>query len=364
MDVRLAAGPVGPDLEGDFSINTLALNLNGLVTEAAAGAVNPPATFARQPLTCMTVPSSLSANARGPAAVAAPFTQTITGCPTAPGLVSVAPDPTNPKAITFTMKQPTAAVPGRTASLEYVFGDGAKATAGATITHTYSVANPVVALVTVVDSAGARSGALQVKIGASALRGKQVEGNLVTGSVTDQDTGKGLGGEDVAAYRCTTRNTPIAQCDEVGTAVTKASGNYRLKIPEVKKKGFVLVVHGGTATTSASTQARFGSKRSIDVLPQPDVTLKVSSKQVRPGGSVRLSGKVEPGKKGKTVRLQGFVGGKWRSIGKTTISQQGRYSMTYVVRAPGTKVKVRAVVDGTAKTLQATSPVRKIKILR
>ena len=364
MDVRLAAGPVGPDLEGDFSINTLALNLNGLVTEAAAGAVNPPATFARQPLTCVTVPSSLSANARGPAAVAAPFTQTITGCPTAPGLVSVAPDPTNPKAITFTMKQPTAAVPGRTASLEYVFGDGAKATAGATTTHTYSVANPVVALVTVVDSAGARSGALQVKIGASALRGKQVEGNLVTGSVTDQDTGKGLGGEDVAAYRCTTRNTPIAQCDEVGAAVTKASGNYRLKIPEVKKKGFVLVVHGGTATTSASTQARFGSKRSIDVLPQPDVTLKVSSKQVRPGGSVRLSGKVEPGKKGKTVRLQGFVGGKWRSIGKTTISQQGRYSMTYVVRAPGTKVKVRAVVDGTAKTLQATSPVRKIKILR
>ena len=166
------------------------------------------------------------------------------------------------------------------------------------------------------------------------------------------------------AYRCATRNTPIAQCDQIGTAVTKASGAYRLKIPEVKKKGFVVVVHGGTATTSATTPARFGSRRAIDVLPQPDVTLKVSSKQVRPGGSVRLSGKVEPGKKGKTVRLQGFIGGRWRSIGKTTLSQQGRYALTYVVRAPGTKVKVRAVVDGTAKTLAATSPVRKITILR
>ncbi len=364
LDTRATLTPLPLYTASDFSMNTIALNFNGLVTEAAAGAVAPPVAFARQSLQCTSVGSTLAANARGPSTVAAPFTQTITGCPSAAGLVSVAPDPTNPKAITFTMKQPTAAVPGRTASLEYVFGDGAKATAGATTTHTYSVANPVVALITVVDSAGARSAALQVKIGASALRGKQVEGNLVTGSVTDQATDKGLGGEDVAAYRCSTRTTPIAQCDEVGTAVTKASGSYRLKIPEVKKKGFVLVVHGGTATTSASTQARFGSKRSIDVLPQPDVTLKVSAKQVRPGGSVRLSGKVEPGKKGKTVRLQGFIGGKWRSIGKTTISQQGRYSLTYVVRAPGTKVKVRALVDGTAKTLQATSPVRKIKILR
>ena len=108
------------------------------------------------------------------------------------------------------MKPPTAAVAGRTASLEWVFGDGAKAVTGATTSHTYPVANPVVALVTVVDSAGARSAALQVHIGASALRGKQVEGHLIKGLVADQDTGEGIGDQVVLGYRCPTRNTPVA----------------------------------------------------------------------------------------------------------------------------------------------------------
>ena len=183
--------------------------------------------------------------------------------------------------------------------------------------------------------------------------------------MTDQATGVGLGDQEVLAYRCDTRNTPISTCDSIGTATTRSTGKYRLKIPEVKKKGFVLVAYAGTATTSNSQPARFGAARSIDVLPQPEVTLKLSKKQVRPGGTVTLSGKVQPGKKGKTVRLQGFIRGKWRSIGKTTISQQGSYALAYVVRVPGRdKVKVRAVVDGTATTLLATSPVKRITILR
>ena len=365
MDTRPAVTPPVGYLSAELSLNTVALNLNGLVTEAAAGAVNPPVAFVRQSPLCTTVTATLAANARGTATAASAFPQGVKDCPASPDLVSVVPDPTNPRAFPFTMKQPTAAVAGRTASLEYVFGDGAKAVAGASTSHTYPVTSPVVALVTVLDSAGARSTALQVKIGAAAVRGKQKEGNLLIGSVTDQDTGVGLGDQEVLAYRCDTRHTPIAQCDSVGTATTRSTGKYRLKIPEVKKKGFVLVAYAGTATTSSSQPARFGAARAIDVLPQPEVTLKLSQKQVRPGGTVTLSGKVQPGKKGKTVRLQGFIRGKWRSIGKTTISQQGGYALQYVVRVPGRdKVKVRAVVDGTATTLMATSPVKRITILR
>jgi hypothetical protein len=365
MDTRPAVTPPLGYLSAELSLNTVALDLNGLVTEAAAGAVSPPIAFVRQSPLCTSITSTLAANARGVATAAAPTTQTVTGCPSAPGLVSVSPDPADPKTLTFTMKPPTAAVAGRTASLEYVFGDGAKAVAGASTSHTYPVASPVVALVTVVDSAGARSPALQVKIGASAVRGKQKEGDLVLGSVVDQDTGAGLGGQEVLAYRCETRHTPIGKCDAVGTAKTRATGKYRLEIPEVEKKGFVVVAYAGTATTSPGTPARFGAARSIDVLPQPDVTLRLSSKQVRPGGTVTLSGKVQPGKKGKTVRLQGFIRGKWRSIGKTTVSQRGRYALAYVVRVPGRdEVKVRAVVDGTATTLLARSPVKRITILR
>ena len=179
MDTRPAVTPPVGYLSAELSLNTVALNLNGLVTEAAAGAVNPPVAFVRQSPLCTTV----TVDARGQRARhrhrgQRRSPQTVTGCPAAPGLVSVVPDPTNPRAFTFTMKPPTAAVAGRTASLEYVFGDGAKAVAGATTSHTYPVTSPVVALVTVLDSAGARSTALQVKIGAAAVRGKQKEGNL------------------------------------------------------------------------------------------------------------------------------------------------------------------------------------------
>ncbi len=365
MDTRPAVTPPVGYLSAELSLNTIALDLNGLVTEAAAGAVNPPVAFVRQSPLCTSVTSTLAANARGTATAAGPTTQTITGCPSAPGLVSVSPDPANPRAFTFTLKPPVAAVAGRTAMLEYVFGDGATLVAGASAWHAYPVTSPVVALVTVLDSAGARSPALQVKIGAGALRGKQKEGNLVLGSLTDQETGAGLGDQEVLAYRCDTRHSPISACDSIGTATTRSTGKYRLEIPEVTKKGFVLVAYAGTATTSTSKPARFGAARSIDVLPQPDVTLRLSQKQVRPGARVTLSGKVRPSKAGKTVRLQGFIRGKWRSIGRTATSQQGSYALAYAVRVPGRdQVKVRAVVDGTARTLLATSPVKRITILR
>ena len=65
------------------------------------------------------------------------------------------------------------------------------------------------------------------------------------------------------------------------------------------------------------------------------------------------------------MRLQGFLRGKWRAVGKATISQQGTYAASYVVQVAGQdKLKVRARVDGTARTLEATSKVRMVKILR
>ncbi len=363
MSVKQDLQPLGFQ-PSPASLNDLTLTLNGLVSESATGSVSPAATFLRHSLLCTDVTSSVQVNARGTQSVLAPVTQTINGCPAAPQLSSVAPVPGQPRAVTFTTAAPVAAVPGRTASIEWVFGDGAKALTGATTTHTYPTSNAVLALATVVDSVGARSTTLQVKIAASRLRAKQVEGDRITGVLADQDTGKGVAGQQVAAYKCATRNTPVTKCDQVGTGVTRAKGNYRVKIPEVTKKGVVVVAYAGTASKSAAEPARFGSQRYLTVLPQPDVTLKVSDKRVRPGATVRLSGKVEPGKKGKTVRLQGFIRGKWRSIGKATLSAAGKYSASYVVHVPGQqKVKVRALVPGTAATLEATSRVRTITLL-
>lgn len=357
LDVRAQIIPSPPDQPSDFSMNTLTLHLNGLVSPTVA--------FIRQSLLCTAITSTLTVPARGAFSVSAPFTQTITGCPNPPTLVSVAPVAGQTTGFTFTMGAPTAAVAGRSASLEWVFGDGAKANTGATTTHTYPKATPVVALVTVVDSAGARSSTLQLRIGGSAIRAKQKEGDLLKGSVTDQDTGAGVAGQQVAAYRCPGRSTPVSGCQQLGQPTTTAShGGFRLAIPEVKKAGFVVVSTPGGGTTSPTTPARFGDSRAVDVLPQPVVTLHLSKKQARPGSRIVLSGKVSPGKRGKTVRLQGFIRGKWRAVAKATVGDRGRYATTYVVHAAGTKLKLRALVPGTAATLQATSPVKKLTILR
>jgi hypothetical protein len=347
--------PVGY-LSADFSMNTVDLNLNGLVAGTA---------FIRQSTLCTAVTSTVVAQARSTAVASSPFQQTITGCPTGPSLVSVTPVPGDPKSFTFAVQPPSAAVAGRTAQVEWVYGDGSRAVTGPTTAHAYPTTNPVIALVTIVDSAGARSTTLQVHISGGRIRAKQVEGNRLKGVLADQDTGNGVPDQQVDAYRCAARNTPLAQCDRIGTGATREDGSYRVRIPEVTKKGIVVVAYAGTASKSPADPARFGSGRALTVLPQPDVTLHVSDKTVRPGTTVRLSGKVEPGKQGKTVRLQGFLRGRWRGIGKATISATGRYAASYVVLAPKQdKVKVRALMPGTAATLEATSDVRKITLLR
>jgi hypothetical protein len=356
MGTTPAVSPLGY-LGADFSMNTLDLDLNGLV-----GATP----FVRQSTVCTSVTSTLAAQARAANTTASSaFTQTITGCPPAPALVSVVPVAGNPLAFTFTVQPPAAAVAGRSAQVEYVYGDGSKVAGGATASHTYPTDNPVVALLTTVDSAGARSTSVQVRIAGDRVRAKQAAGNRLSGLVADQDTGAGIPGQQVDAYRCPSRGAAIAQCEPIGTGVTRASGAYRIRIPEVTKKAVVLVAYGGGASKSATDPARFGALRYLTVLPQPDVTLKVSDKRVHPGATVRLSGTVEPGKKGKVVRLQGFIRGKWRSIGKATIGQDGRYRTTYVVRAPNQpKVKVRASLPGTAATLESISLVKVIRFER
>ena len=364
LSVKMDLQPLGYQ-PSPASLNDLTLTLNGLVTESSTGPVSPAVPFLRHSLVCTDVTSSVQVNARGTQSVLAPITQTINGCPAAPQLTSISPVAGHPLTVTFAAAPPVAAVPGRSAQIEWVFGDGAKALTGATITHTYPTANAVLALATVVDSAGVRSTTVQVRIAGARLRVKQAAGNRLTGELADQDTGQGVAGQRVDAYDCPSRNTPLTRCKALGTSVTRTSGSYRIRIPEVTKKGTVVVSYAGTASTSATDPARFGAQRSLTVLPQPDITLRVSEKRVHPGDTVRLSGKVTPGKKGKTVRLQGFIRGKWRSIGKATVSQRGTYSASYVVRVPNQpKVKVRALLPGTAATLEAISPVKVIRIQR
>jgi hypothetical protein len=361
MSTQPAIAPPAGYTAADLSMNTVALNLNGLVTEGPAGAVNPPVAFVRQSPTCTAITSTLVAQARSAAVAASQFTTNVTGCPAAPGIVSVVPAAGQPHAFAFTMKVPTPEVAGRTASLEWVFGDGAKAVTGATTSHTYPVAEPVTAIVTTVDSAGARSAPIPVEISAGALKAKQKSGTRLVGTLTDQQTDDGLADQEVLAFKCTSRETPLAQCDAVGTTVTKAGGKFALKIPAVKKPGEVLISHAGTATHKASKPARFPTLKWVKVLPQPTVTFTVSDKTVSKGAVVSLSGTVKPNKSGKKLQLQQFYRGKWRGISKATISDLGTYRAPFRVRRTGT-IKVRAVVPQTDHTLVSISRTQRITV--
>ena len=88
MTFALATATVGPSFAmatqptiappagytaADFSMNTVALNLNGLITESAAGAVNPPVGFVRQSPTCTAITSTLVAQARSATVAASQF---------------------------------------------------------------------------------------------------------------------------------------------------------------------------------------------------------------------------------------------------------------------------------------------------
>jgi hypothetical protein len=345
----------------DFSMNTVAINLNGLVTEGPAGAVNPPVAFVRQSPTCTAITSTLVAQARSATVAASQFTTNVTGCPAAPATVSIVPVAGQPHAFAFTMKVPTPEVAGRTASLEWVFGDGAKAVTGATTSHTYPVAEPVTAIVTTIDSAGARSTPIPIEISTGALKAKQESGTRLVGTLTDQQTDDGLADQDVLAFKCASRKTPLAQCDAVGTTVTKAGGKFALKIPAVKKPGEILISHAGTATHKASKPARFPTFKWVRVLPQPTVTFKVSDKSVSKGAVVSLSGTVTPNKLGKKLQLQQFYRGKWRAISKATISDRGTYRAPFKVRRTGT-IKVRAVVPQTDHTLISISRTQRIMV--
>jgi hypothetical protein len=77
--------------------------------------------------------------------------------------------------------------------------------------------------------------------------------------------------------------------------------------------------------------------------------LSASPRAVRPGGSVRFSGKVRGGYRpdgGKLVELQAFERGHWRSIRTVRTNAAGayRYRYRFSFRASGVTFPVRARV--------------------
>ncbi len=78
-------------------------------------------------------------------------------------------------------------------------------------------------------------------------------------------------------------------------------------------------VHRDSATTTAST----GPVRKVYV--KPVVSASLPRDWVRPAGSVKLTGRVQPAYSGERVTLQRRIGGRWGSVAKVQQGGQGRF---------------------------------------
>lgn len=243
----------GGTANADYSLDSLTLNLQGTSNQLGNGN---PADHAydvlRLPATCGTVSSSGAATDRAGATTTVPQSVTITGCPTVTALSGVVSGG-RVADLTAAASSPI----GRSiASYRWTFGDGTTATTTtATVRHTYADASPRTLSVVAVDSQGAlapstgttlRSSSLTLKAPKSVAKGAKakLKGLLTSGS-------SGLGGRLVIVQRC----KPSGQkCVQVGTATTKASGKYAVKI-KVKKKGLFVVTYAGGPGVFGSTSS-------------------------------------------------------------------------------------------------------------
>jgi hypothetical protein len=238
----------------DYSLDTLAVHLGGRSGQLANGSATDHAyDVLRLPLACGSASDSGGATDRADLPVAVPQSVTITGCPTVSALRGVV------SGIHVANLVATATSPiGRTfASYRWTFGDGTTAvTTTASVQHSYADTSPRTVSVMAVDSAGVPSSSTATTLGSSAVTLKApasvVRGARATLKGTLTSAGAGLGGRPVTVSRCKASGK---KCVQVGTAKTKASGKYVVKV-KVRAKGRYVITYAGGDAVFGSTGSR------------------------------------------------------------------------------------------------------------
>ena len=86
------------------------------------------------------------------------------------------------------------------------------------------------------------------------------------------------------------------------------------------------------------------------------MTIQASTLRLRSGGTVRLTGGVQPNHADRTVLVQRKVAGVWRQIASTTLTATSHYAKSVVLRgASGSKAPLRVVLPSHADHLVGTS---------
>jgi hypothetical protein len=147
---------------------------------------------------------------------------------------------------------------------------------------------------------------------------------------------------------------------KLGEVVTGDTGRARFLVP----KGPSRVLRFEYRTRVDDPAAAMHATVRLGV--RPKVTLKVRPRHVRPGGRIRLSGKVVSRPRprpGKLIVLQAYDRGRWRTFATTRSHKGGRYQRAYrFTRSSGRSFRFRARLPREAAYPYSTGNSRSVRI--
>jgi predicted RNA-binding protein with TRAM domain len=155
-----------------------------------------------------------------------------------------------------------------------------------------------------------------------------VYGKTIAVTGTLKASGTGLGGQQVALlYRplgSTGTFTRFPSPASTGPTGTVSFTTFKPTTPVQIELSFASA--GAYAASTSST---------VNVAETPTVSLRLSSKKVKPQKTVTFTGAVAPNDKGKEVQLQRQVGRRWVKVTTAKLTAASKYTLRVKTRAAG-----------------------------
>ena len=173
--------------------------------------------------------------------------------------------------------------------------------------------------------------------------------SLITGSLIDFDTQTPMAGKTIKLKAC-----PVGKACTTSSKLTSATGMFTFTAKPSRNTAYTVSYAGsGTRDTDAWVPGTAYTK-TVNVVPI--VTIKASTLKIKSGGSVKLTGSVQPNHAEKTVVIQRKVAGVWTKIATTTLTAKSFYAKTLVLKgAKGSKALLRVILPAHADHLIGTS---------
>jgi len=173
--------------------------------------------------------------------------------------------------------------------------------------------------------------------------------SAITGTLIDFDTQIPMAGRTIKLKAC-----PVGKACASTSKLTSATGAFAFTVKPSRNTAYTVSFAGsGTPDTDAWVP---GTAYTKTVKVKPIVSIRASATTIKSGGSVRLTGSVQPLHAGQTVLIQRKVAGVWKKISTASLTAKSFYSKSIVLKgAKGSRALLRVVLPAHADHLIGTS---------